>query len=724
MIRLVEVEVRGQSAAGAFRGSLVFPPGLQVISGPNAFGKSLAARTVAWCLGLEPMLGFQDNDSSRLPLAAREEAVFTTGPTQILGSECAITFQAADGRRLGLSRDIKGDTSVVRVVETDAEGNTRHSVLQARGRSMKDEHGGLQRFLFEWLHWARVEVATYHGTVVDVYLENLVPLFYIEQDEGWTDLQSRQMARYGQLQIAQIAVEYLLGALGTVRNRFARQQAIQRRAALRERARTIAERATALFARNGWNVPWSANGSIDEIIARWSVRTLQDALQHKAEVDLNTQRAGLVKSVESLRRTLTTETIDPANVSAHTAASQQVIDLKRRRHELNDEMRTLRVQAQEADDLLQSLDHRIQSASDLLRLKTSGVGRMDEVECPTCHRNVDPATFLLSTQAESEIGEHIKALRRDRQLINKNVVSLEARLSAIRSEGARLEADFRDAERTLATVTAAVGTVREQLAQTAAKLSATERELDRLDDTVVELVEVQDGVTKWINEARELQEPEVADADLEHRLRAFTRALRQYLLALGHSAVTADTCGEIRLDDQYVVYLGQRQLKSLGSASDRSRLVAAFSLALAAASDEVGGLHPGVVILDEPLQQNPDVRHRDLFSKFLSEELAQHATFQIIVLTSLSEAELANLGQLGAVVRSVEGRFLKLEAPLPAGRAEVTEGLSPPAPDALPGEAGVGPPVEGAKQADERDVRRGEGEDESGSAPVEGGGLR
>ena len=97
---------------------------------------------------------------------------------------------------------------------------------------MQDEAGGLQRFLFEWLRWPRVEVSTFKGASSEVYLENLVPSFYIDQTEGWADIQAQQIGRYGQLEIKEIAVEYLLGAINAINTRVALRQSAQRQGAL------------------------------------------------------------------------------------------------------------------------------------------------------------------------------------------------------------------------------------------------------------------------------------------------------------------------------------------------------------------------------------------------------------------------------------------------------------------------------------------------------------
>jgi len=106
-------------------------------------------------------------------------------------------------------------------------------------------------------------------------------------------------------------------------------------------------------------------------------------------------------------------------------------------------------------------------------------------------------------------------------------------------------------------------------------------------------------------------------------------------------------------------------LQTLGSASDGPRVIAAYTLALADASGKVGGLHPGFVILDEPLQQNPDSSHRALFVDFLAEKLAREATFQTIVLTSLGPNELDRLREKGTRVETPAGAHFIHPVPPP-----------------------------------------------------------
>ena len=312
---------------------------------------------------------------------------------------------------------------------------------------MQDDHGGLQRFLFDWLHWPRLEVSTFKGVKSEVYLENLLPTFYIDQNEGWTDLQALQIGRYGQQQISEIVIEYQLGALEAVRVRVARQQARQRELALRDRARTISDQVGTVFRKHGWRVDWSSNGAIENVVARWSPRTLRETLKQEANVDLPAHCALLNKRIDQLRDSLTKQPLDLSDSSAPVATSQAVIELKEERHRLNEELHALRMQGELAEELVGSFHHRIQAASDLLRLKRTGIGRLDRMECPSCHRDIDPETFGLTDQSEESVSAHIDALKRDQQLMGKNYRSLQSSLEATHARLQEVVSLLRDAER-------------------------------------------------------------------------------------------------------------------------------------------------------------------------------------------------------------------------------------------------------------------------------------
>ena len=664
MIYLKQIEVRGEAQAGKFSGVLNLSKGLQVISARNAYGKSLAAKAVTWCLGLEPIFGNPDNDPIRLPEAVREELELEEHPNSIvLSSECSVTFEDEKGRSVRITRPIKGsDASFVFIEERDADGKERKSKLLARKLTMQDEHGGFQRFFFEWLGWPRMEVPTFRPGGSEIYLENLAPLFYIDQNEGWSDLQSLQISRYGQLEIAEIAVEYLLGAMDALGGRLARLNVNQRTAELKESAKITTEQLIDKMLRYGWRVDWSSHGSLSEIIARWSKRTIRRALEEDASVDIALRQTDLSAKIERLRTLLTSGPLDSNSSIAPIAASQKAIDLKKRRHALSQELSTFNLQLRETSSLVESIEHRLHAANDLLRLKTTGVGRLDHLECPTCHRDLDATLFGLTSQSAESVEAHIEALKSDRELVIRNREALSASVTAAIAEVAEVDSELRDAERALTTVTAAVGAAREQLAATASELNASERSYERLSEASREIDEFQASIDRWISDAKSWTAAGEVGIDRVGRKETFAAALREYLVALGHSAIDVDTVQMVSLDDEYVPYMNGRRLRALGSASDQSRLVAAYSLALAASAQKIAGKHPGFLILDEPLQQNPDASHRELFLTFLMNQLARRSDFQTVIFTSLFEDEIKKLREKNTVVVTPPGaHFLSLE---------------------------------------------------------------
>jgi DNA repair exonuclease SbcCD ATPase subunit len=660
MISIAAVEVEGESGAGPFRGAFAFTPGLQVISAPNYFGKSLAAKSIAWCLGLEPLFGSQNNDPSCFPVAVRE--VVDLGGTHdipVTSSAATLTLDRDDGRHVRVRRAIKGDPSEVVVEELTEAGKTaRTSRLYARKQTMKDEHGGLQRFLFEWIGLPRVQVMTISGEPAELYLENIAPLFFIDQNEGWTDLQSLQVYRYGLQQISEVAVEYLLGATDALAARFARQTAAAREDRLKAQAVALATQVGALFAKQGWTYNWSTHGSVADIVRRWSARTIVGVAKEEFRFDLANEQARLAQRADALREALARGSLDPMSTAAASDASQAAIDLKVRRHSLREELRVVRFQAQEQRELAESLEHRIHSAKDVVRLKRDGIGRLDSVECPTCHRSLDQAAFALTTQSIPQVEAHIDALEHDRSLIRANVASAEEQATRLAAELSRAEEQLRSAERALAVVNAAVGSVREQLAKTATDLASVEREIDKTAALGADLTELQRAIDTWLQEAEATAAPQFPQVDLARRRATFEQSLQVLLRALGHSAVTHGPNRDLRLDDQYVPYLGPRRLRSLGSASDHSRLVAAYVLALAEAARSLGGPHPGFVVLDEPLQQNPDPAHRQLFLTFLESAAARQLRYQTIIFTSLRDDEISRLKQSNVQVVTPEGDHL------------------------------------------------------------------
>jgi hypothetical protein len=605
------------------------------------------------------MFGISDNQPICFPEAARERVDFGDGTQHpVITSRGGLFIKHDDGRRLQLWRAIKGDTTVIDILEISVSGKVTTSRLNTRFETMQDPTGGMQFFLFEWMGWPREKVSTFRGES-SIYLENLAPLFYIDQAEGWTNIQALQISRYGQQKIAETAVEYLLGAKESIEQRFALQQSEQRDQSLRDEAHSISDRVRGTLLRFGWDITWSGSGTVPSIVKRWSGLSLSEVLLKEADADISRSLRFNIERTEKLRLSLTKGDLDQGS-SAPAITSQAAIDLKMRRNELSKQLHILRLQRENAEQLTFAIQHKLKSAGDLLRYKKSHVGRLDVVECPTCHRDLDAETFSLQQQTEKSVEAHVQALDRDRILMVDNLNALTRSMITTTAELAIVDDQLNTAESALRVVTESTSPAREQMAKLAIDLSAAEREYQRLQDMAREIESLQLQINTWVESVGLSRIPVGSETDLRSRIERFSATLFEYLCALGHMALKSSHPGQFYLDSQYTPYLDGRRLRSLGSASDQARLVAAYTLALAVTAEEIGGYHPGFVVLDEPLQQNPDSQHRELFVRFLLAGLPTATGIQVIIFTNLNDAEVKHLQEHGREVHeSLGDHFLQ-----------------------------------------------------------------
>jgi len=185
MMRIARITVEGTSEAGAFSGTLSFGPGVQVISGPNRLGKSIAFAAIVWCLGVEQIYGVQSCDNAIFPDAPRHMIdLGDAGEGKVIASSAEIELVGDDGRVLKLRRPIVGDTDRMTFTDGELEGD----LVVGRSGAMGDATAGFQATFRRWAGLPEARLMTSRGTAAHIYFENLAPLFLIEQLTGWADI--------------------------------------------------------------------------------------------------------------------------------------------------------------------------------------------------------------------------------------------------------------------------------------------------------------------------------------------------------------------------------------------------------------------------------------------------------------------------------------------------------------------------------------------------------
>jgi len=647
-MHLTRITVEGKAGDATFAGTLELGSGVQIISGPNRFGKSLAFAAVAWCLGVEHIFGVQPGDNTIFPDAPRLD-IDLGSEKRLRITESSATIELRDGARtLRLRRAIVGPME--RIFFDD--GNVKGDLMVGFG-AMKDPTAGFQAAFRKWAGFPEVPLMTSRGSESQIYFENLAPLFLIEQLGGWADIQAEQVYRYGIQEVAEGAFEYLLGLDANLANRFRRQKSAASSAALKEEARSIAAEFSSVLRCEGWTGELTTTASVSELATRWHNLDLTAWLAQKFNFDAGQEQKQLADRVAALRTRLTKGKIDTDSTADTTEVSARVVTLKETRHEFQVVLGTLRSQLREQERLLRTVDERRKSARDLLRFKSSGIGILPKAECPTCHQTVDPAHLDLSEQSTDTLDIHVQQLDREYSLLAHNVDHLRADVADVSVKTSRLEREFAEAEHSLRMVNETVGPAREAIVKISGDLLAAERELDRIRNLQTNLDLIRSRIEDWVQRARDLSEaPDGASIDAGAR-NDFLMRLQEHVTSLGCAGVVETDQTHIDLDERYMPTLRGRLLRSYGSASDRARLILAYTIALA----QTGKRHPGFLLLDEPLQQNPDEHHHKLLVEFLKSQ-SRSIDRQVVIFTALPTSDVEKLRASGVTVQVVEGKFL------------------------------------------------------------------
>lgn len=670
-LRLIASRLVVETDRGRFQAALDFSPGLNVISARNSQGKTTALMGVIYALGMEGMLG----PGQVMPLkpAAYELITDTDGSeVPVRASYVLLELENAAGARLTCQRWIKHDRfrrDLVRVWPagkiTNPEDSTAARDLYTRLPGSASQEAGWHTQLQRFAGWDLPEVATYEGTAVPLYMQVFFPLLCIEQIRGWAGIWSG-VPRYLRVRDpGRRAVEFLMSLDANdrarrrdmLRAKVTELQGDWRTAIGRLSARLddIGGRVTNLP--SAASVEWPpATPPIVEVGAEQGWIPLDDALrqtrrelgQLSAEVpkadDVVGLAAGRLRAAEASLGTLS------------AAVAQLDGELRAQRDDIA--VLTARQEALEVDR---------QRYSDAIRLRDLGSLQPlsgSDPRCPTCDQN------LPETLHGADLGAPVLTLEANLQLIDEErdeVSAMRRDAEAVytaRDERSRaLQHALRDARREVRTLKSAL--VQESHAPSemiiARRIRLTDRleALGKLDDTYEA---VNDDLTSLASELREVRGELTRlgvsrqSEDDRKKLLLLRSSLQEQLAEYRFESIQGV---EVDLDSYLPVREGV-DLVTGTSASDTIRLIWAYSIGLLDVARSFDVNHPGLLMMDEPGQQQMD---RDSLRALVRRASAcGRAGQQVILTTSMPFAELDALQpELGFAVTRFSGRVVRRE---------------------------------------------------------------
>lgn len=672
-IRLRHLRVRAVTPAGLYGCDIAFGDGLNVIHAPNSSGKSLCLMSVLYALGLEG--AFTSRQAPPLPPALTEALRDMHGETQpVVQSWVELEIGNAAGELVTVRRAVKDSARDHRLVTVtngpalsgtvDAEA-TKQDYYVRRSGAAQDE-AGFHRFLAdEFLDLQLPEVPRFDGSRGPLYLECLVPAFFVEQKAGWRGVQLRMPTYLGIRDLSRRVLEFILG-LDVAQKEIDRQRLLDQRRELSEKWSRIREaHFVALRSHRARvsGVPESAVPSLGGLHVP-ELHVLGDGQQWTA---IGTAEAALATQLDDL-----VHHEIPTVAEVADALEAKLIELRELLQNASVRYRAVELEVQSQHEEIRAVDRRLRSIAvdlkrnqetkKLLDMGSDVLVPLGDSACPTCGQSVtdsllpqDPEDVPMTLEGNIDYLKGQAKLFED--VRGDAAATLQAQLErreAIRADTVSLRRDIRATTESLNADgrQPSIEAVRQRL---------------RVEDRLEEISQARGQFSRMLQELGTLADkfrdveadisrlgpagPTESDKSVLSEIQA---SVQEQLRAYRFSSVPPQ---EVQISDTlYRPVHDGFDLTFDVSASDMIRVIWAYLLAVLDAGSRAGGNHPGLLIFDEPRQQGARVE------SFIA--LLEHASTtasgdrQIIFATSEDEAETVDR------IRELAGSFIEFDGVL------------------------------------------------------------
>jgi len=598
---------RIETEHGKYGAEIPFTPGLNIIYGPNSVGKTSIITGLIYGLGAEKGLGIFKSDQNPF----KPEFYKSINSYPIIKSYLILEISNGE-KTYSVFRYIKGDnTDIVAVKETTIENfhkTSEHKRLIVSGEGVFSEDG-YQKFLFDFIGLNIVELPTYDQKQSKLYFENILPLFFVEQRAGWSQIQARQVTRYNIREIKKVAFEYLMGL-----DRFELHQIVIRKKELEDQIKKIKDDIqnkeenllVLLNAEKVDDIPIINSGKIGKTSIYDYIKYLKDKYKAESEninsissknkdfEDSNSKLRDNLRRLDYELRTLTSriDKID-TEINGYENYLQRIHKNKYKNKQLK------KIQELNIDVNITSCpvcENTLQSHSDN--------------ECILCHSDKrkkisSPDENLIFLEDEENT---FKKVIRQRKLDKRKYLELK---NSIKDKIVLYEKQLEHQTNTYAGKEFAV--LREKILE----IDSIYKELERLIRNEQRWSELNPSRNllksleqKLIDIKEEIEKYEQTEND-KKTLKSIRDNIHSNLKSLGIFKSNSGLINSIKLDesDNYTPYLDNYDIYNISSSSDNIRIILSYYLSLlqTSISDLSGKIKfPNILILDEPKQQNLD----------------------------------------------------------------------------------------------------------------------
>lgn len=661
-LRFQHLRLRAVTTDGLYGADIPFASGLTVLWADNTMGKSTCMQGMLYALGLERML----SPRREIPLPHAMTTYLNTDDekrVEVVESSISLEISNGDGRVITVHRAVKAstDTRLVTVdfgpaLSDEITGLKRQNffVLDPGAAQRED---GFHHFLEGYLGWHLPQVRRYDAPETKLYLETVVPLFWVEQKFGWTAIPAAIPTYMRIREVHKRSVEFMMD-LDVYKLEVQRERLAERIAANSKEWLVIRQELERFVARGGGRVVALSETPLADLGA------LSNAHVQLAE---GTEWVPLGAVMIQLRASIAD--LAAKEVPVVEEQSTEVVQKLQQLTQQVDELNAERIRIHGTHQLkladMQSLKRRITALDDDL-LKNLDVQRLQRYSgvtaaltpdrCPTCEQAL--VDTLLSQEAISAVmpvSDNIEYIRSQKKMFEDILAREQAEESERRdhlSAVSRKLIDYYAQIRLLRSELVAPGSnpsaaIIDERIRAEARMRDIEALQAIFDDAMDRLRSLQNAYTDLLQERAQIPAEKLSQND-RNKLNRLTELVQSQARDFGFSTFSPS---ELSISEDS--YKPEKEGFEIGfetSASDAIRLKWAYQLSLLELANEKSTNHPGMLVFDEPRQQSSS---RPSFQNLLSRAAGAKQRGQQVIFSTSEDIETLKTITAGIDCREV-----------------------------------------------------------------------
>ncbi|MCM3115708.1 hypothetical protein M3610_10450 [Neobacillus sp. MER 74] len=646
-IKLNHLKITIDTAEGVFGTDIPFQSGFNILRAKNTKGKSSTLNSILYVLGIEEMLGGRNAKTMKPVL--KEKLSYKEEEVPILESKVQLEISNKRGNIITLTRWIKSSTideKLIRVhfgaqLSKDDKVNFKDFYVHMSGSAT--EKAGFHAFLASFLEWALPEVPTFEGKDRILYIQTLFPLFFVEQNKGWSSFYSPISGSFGIRDLSKRAFEFLLN-MDVTKNTKEREELKILKALLSNKWSTLKQDIEELAVSIHAEVP-----SLPEKPSLLDELTLNVYDDNKILVSIVDRIFQLERSIKE-RENYNIVKISNVTSEYEKKVKEQELLVLQLQSEINSIRQDLHLERNNQGSMIENLKNlemdlkRNQEAEKLYKLGSKVDSSLSHGICPTCNQHVEDSLMPPETSIQPlDLSENITFIK---EQISTLVFGIKQSQKVIQNKKSKHDA-----------LSEHLDNARRELRLYKSELSEnpqlpTKKELEKLVELKILLNKLQEASgsfekieqrfdkvkEEWRNYlTRQEALPKDYFSELDKKKLAYFE--KEFLSLLKEFSFSSINTSEITIShDKYTPIVSGFDIKFDSSASDNIRLIWSYVIAIYKTSQQYGGNHPGLIVFDEPGQQQMAVKSQKQLFEVLSKTKGQ-----AIVGTSLEPAEIQEM---------------------------------------------------------------------------------